>query len=175
MQRVFNKKTKYFRLRLSNEVGTERPENDLRLTWDWPETDLRQTQTALRWKLRALEHFGPERQTNERTNERTYISIYWAPVGAKNTDLMSLHHQSIDKMRAHKPCSPSHQDSLLVLVGPELYLGEGFPLSQFVLKHLQLGFQGTNDFVGLVKLSCATILCFMDWCRHCYLDLNASE
>ena len=34
-------KTKYFRLRLSDDVGTERPETDLRLTWDWPETDLR--------------------------------------------------------------------------------------------------------------------------------------
>ena len=44
-------KTKYFRLRLSDEVSTERPETDLRLPWDchetdpwdWPETDLRLT------------------------------------------------------------------------------------------------------------------------------------
>ena len=39
-------KTKYFRLHLSDEVSTERPETDLRLTWDWPEkpqTDLRGT------------------------------------------------------------------------------------------------------------------------------------
>ena len=47
-------KTKYFRLRLTDEVGTERSETDLRLikdwpetnlkmTWDWPETDLRLT------------------------------------------------------------------------------------------------------------------------------------
>ena len=37
---LFHNKTKYFRLRLSDEVGTERPETDLRLTWDWPKTDL---------------------------------------------------------------------------------------------------------------------------------------
>ena len=33
-------KTKYFRLCLSDEVGTERPETDLRLTWYRSETDL---------------------------------------------------------------------------------------------------------------------------------------
>ena len=37
---IYINKTKYFRLRLSDEVGTERPETDLRLTRDWPETDL---------------------------------------------------------------------------------------------------------------------------------------
>ena len=30
--KIFSNKTKYFRLRLSDEVGTERPETDLRLT-----------------------------------------------------------------------------------------------------------------------------------------------
>ena len=29
---IYQNKTKYFRLRLSDEVGTERPETDLRLT-----------------------------------------------------------------------------------------------------------------------------------------------
>ena len=39
----YSNKMKYFRLRLSDEVGTERLETDLRLTQEWPETDLRQT------------------------------------------------------------------------------------------------------------------------------------
>ena len=79
-------------------------------------------------------------------------------------DLMSLHHQSINKMRADKPGSPGHQDSLLVLVGAELYLGEGFPLSQFVLQRLEFGLQSSNDHVGLCKLSFAS-RCF-DECSH---------
>ena len=36
-------KTKYFRLRHTDEVRSERPKRDQRLTWDWPETDLRLT------------------------------------------------------------------------------------------------------------------------------------
>ena len=39
-------KTKYFMLRLSDEVGTERPETDLRLTSDWPDND---TDLRLAW------------------------------------------------------------------------------------------------------------------------------
>ena len=35
-------KTKYFRLRLTDEVSSERPKEDLRLTWDQSETDLRE-------------------------------------------------------------------------------------------------------------------------------------
>ena len=36
------------------------PETDLRLTWGWPETDLGLTQSALRCRLRALEHLSPD-------------------------------------------------------------------------------------------------------------------
>ena len=39
-----------------DEVSTERPVNDLRLTWDWPKRE--------RWILWALEHFSQDEQTN---------------------------------------------------------------------------------------------------------------
>ena len=57
-------KTKYFRLRLTDEVSSDRPKKDLRpetdlgLTWDWPERK--------KWILWALEHFSSDRQTNGR-------------------------------------------------------------------------------------------------------------
>ena len=63
---IFNK-TKYFRLRLSDEVGTERSETDLRLTWDWPMWE--------RWRISALDKLVPDGQTDRVTP--------WAPDGAK--------------------------------------------------------------------------------------------
>ena len=48
-------KTKYFRLRLSDEVSTERPETDLRLTWSHPEES-----DDKRWRIRALDKLVPD-------------------------------------------------------------------------------------------------------------------
>ena len=62
----FVNKTKYFRLRLSDEVGTERPETDLRLTWDWPETDVTDLRQNYERKMK-IQYF---RQTYDgRTDE----------------------------------------------------------------------------------------------------------
>ncbi len=36
------------------------------------------------WRLRPLDKLGPDGRTNVRTHERTKISLYWAPVRAKN-------------------------------------------------------------------------------------------
>ena len=65
-------KAKYFRLRLTDEVSSERPKGDLRdlrlrlrLTWDWPETDLRltwdwpETDLRLAWDWHKTD-LGPE-------------------------------------------------------------------------------------------------------------------
>ena len=72
-------KTKYFRLRLTDEVSSERPQRDLRVTWDCPETDLRLTwdwPMRERWRFSALDKLVPDRQTDRLTP--------WAPDGAKN-------------------------------------------------------------------------------------------
>ena len=66
-------KANYFRLRLSDELGTERPQRDLRDTWDWPETDLRQTYER-KMKIQCF------RQTCVRRTDRV---TPWAPDGAK--------------------------------------------------------------------------------------------
>ena len=81
----FNK-TKYFRLRLTDEVRSERPKRDLRLTWDWPETDLRLTwdwpETYMRekdedWELWTNFHWI-DRQTNKHLHFlRTWRSQKW--------------------------------------------------------------------------------------------------
>ena len=89
-------KTKYFRLRLTDEVSSERPkrdlretwdwpETDLRLTWDWPETDHRPTQTALRWRLYALDKLVPDGQTDRQTDKVTP----WAPWRSQKQALQS--------------------------------------------------------------------------------------
>ena len=44
-------------------------------------------QTALRWRLRALDKFSSDKQTNEHSNVRTKTSISWAPDGAKKYEL----------------------------------------------------------------------------------------
>ena len=75
-----NNKTKYFRLRLSDKVSTERPETDLRLTWSHPEES-----DAKRWRIRALDKLG----TNERTNGRTNIVTPWAPWRSQKYLLLS--------------------------------------------------------------------------------------
>ena len=70
-------KTKYFKLHLSDEVRTERPETDLRLTWDWPET------YEKRWRFSALEHFVLDRQTDKQTDGQT-VWLLGLLDGAKN-------------------------------------------------------------------------------------------
>ena len=63
------------------------PETDLRLTWDWPRTELGLTwdwPEWERWRLKALDKFGP--------NRRTQIVTSWAPYGAKNRHLSKLQH-----------------------------------------------------------------------------------
>ena len=86
---IYSNKTKYFRLRL-DEVSSGRPKRNLRETWDWPgtdlvqtwdrpETDLRLNQTALRWRLRPLDNFVPNGQTDTQTKWLTGLLD-----GAKN-------------------------------------------------------------------------------------------
>ena len=55
------------------------PEDILKSSWTWSHSE---ESEAKRWRLCALEHFSPDRQTNERTE----ICIYWAPVGANNKE-----------------------------------------------------------------------------------------
>ena len=51
----FYNKTKYFRLRLTDEVSSERSKRDLKETWDWPGTDLRLTwDVRLTWDWLVL-------------------------------------------------------------------------------------------------------------------------
>ena len=66
--RIEKNKTKYFRLRLSDEVSTERPETDLRLTWDWLETDLK---SSWRNRCQKLQNKSSRQTRTGRTNERT--------------------------------------------------------------------------------------------------------
>ena len=61
-------KTKYFKLHLSDEVRTERPETDLRLTWDL-------------WKKMKIQCFRAlcAGQTDRQTDRRTDSVTPWAP------------------------------------------------------------------------------------------------
>ena len=80
---IYSNKTKYFRLRLTDEVRSERPKRDLGLTWNWPGTDLRQIwdrPMRERWRFSALDKLVPDRRTDRRTDRLTP----WAPDGAKN-------------------------------------------------------------------------------------------
>ena len=44
-------------------------ETDLRQTWDWPETDLRQNRTMReRWRFSSLEHLVPDGRTDRQTD-----------------------------------------------------------------------------------------------------------
>ena len=71
-QQVWKKllnKTKYFRLRLTDEVGTEILETDLRLTRDWPGTDLRQTyERKMKIQCLSLRQTCADRRTDRQSD-----------------------------------------------------------------------------------------------------------
>ena len=148
---------KYIRLRLYDEVSQESlktwdwPETDLRLTWDWPETetdlglpwdwpktDLGLTQTALRWRLRALDKLSLNRQTDRRTK----ISISRAPDGAKNI-----------LRESHKyPGQYSSSKVIIPKVLQHTHTPSFYPPSVFVQSALQLW--GMSYNCGALTLNC---------------------
>ena len=74
------------------------PEVVLKSSWGRPEVVLKSSWShheeseAKRLRLWALEHLSSDIQTDRQTDRQTKISIYWAPVGAKNniTSIPSL-------------------------------------------------------------------------------------
>ena len=63
-------KTKYFRLRLSDEVNTKRPETDLRLPWDCPEFILKSS-----WRIwcQKMKNKSSRQTRTGRMDRRTEI------------------------------------------------------------------------------------------------------
>ena len=67
-------KTKYFGLRLSYEVSSERPKLNLRETKERPKIDVREFESE-RWRLRALDKQGQHGHTNIVTPSRTSSTV----------------------------------------------------------------------------------------------------
>ena len=94
-------KTKYFRLRLSDEVNTKRPETDLRLPWDCPEFILKSSWRIWCQKMKNKSSRQTRtRRTDERTDGRTNIVTPWAPDGAKNMSRAAAREWSLEKWQA---------------------------------------------------------------------------